>query len=265
MSTTPNTPNALEIAAQMIEADGADALVVDLRRLESADDAFRAIRGTAEVCEAIIERAQDRAITANRTIGRTLIWIYDAVCDYAGIPVNKRTKREDLTIGKVSKVIGVNRENASTLTGCAFDSLGAAIELGRADDHYHREARLALDDAGESVNVKSLRRALNAAIHPEVVSNRAAGAVKARTAAIAAVTGGSVKSVANKSGADAKVVTAVVNKVAASLLTPAAIAAASDEQIAATIWALSQVRDARKAGTVKRTVKRTPKGKASAE
>jgi len=237
----------LSLVAERIAADESDPFVIDVRRLETADDMFAAVRSVAVATEQAETRHTERTIRAKTSVGRALVWGYTAVCDFAGVAANKRTAIDALTIGKIGPVLGINKANAVELTGYALETLTACVELGRGDDHDHAEARRALIARDENITERTLRTAINTQLHPDVVSNRAAGAAKAQAAAVAAVTGKAAKTVA-ATGADAKVVAAVTKRVATSALTPAQIAALSDEQIAATIWALAAVRDARKAG-----------------
>jgi len=239
----------LNYAAETMRADGESLVIIDTRRFETADDMFTACRNVFGIAQAAVEVASRRAIVANTSIGRGLVWGYTAVCDFAGVAANKRTPINKLTAGAVAKVLGINEANCASLVGVSWGQLNACVELGRADDHDHREAELLLADRNKSVTVKSLREACNEVLNPDVFSNRKVGADKARAAALAAVKGNKLAAIA-ASGADSKTVATITNKVAASLLTPAAINAASDDQLSATMWAIRQVQAARKAGTL---------------
>jgi len=269
---------AANIAASIGEPFDPLAMTVNITEYATEEACESGAMATAVALMGAGSRFNEQTIVAKRNVGLLIFRAAKIRCE-STVGADKPTVMPDVkvaTIGKLGKILGLtdtpakNERSCEERFGYKRETLGACVDLARGviadvDD----AARAAIRAEGSSVTERNLRSAILAEINPDAARNRSAGADAMAAAKIAAAAGrkaGALVKVKSADGTertvkvDAEKLTAVKNDIAASLLTEAAIAAASDAQIAATIKALQLVKAARESGAVK-----APKAKAPAK
>lgn len=274
----------ISAAAKRIAADAPEGFdpfrLINMDQITTESDAERTAMTVATANDAETSRFAERTIAAKTNIGLMIFRAAILRCEASEGKV-KMPEIPKATLGALGKILGLtddeNVKNAAGETlptaaeryGYKMSTLQACVDLARGVIGGHDDvARRKVRESGESVTEKSLRTAVLAEINPDAKRNRKAGA-DATAAAKLALAAGRKAGAVIKVGAtsvkvDAEKLNDLRNKVSASLLTDAQIAAASDEQIAATILALQLVKSAREAGAVKAPAKpKTSKPKTS--
>ncbi len=215
-------------------------------------------------------RFAEQTITAKTNVGLMVFRAAKIRCESDESGKTTMPELKLATVGKLGKILGLTDTPGKGERGCSerfgyrLGTLGACVDLARGViGDVDVVARDAVADSGESLNERTLRTAILAKLNPEAIRNRQTGARNMAAAKLAAASGKAAGAIVKVDGkavkVDAEMLVKVKNTTSASVLTPAQLAAASDDQLAATLKAIQLVIAAREAGTVKAPAKPTVK------